>query len=64
VKSRRSGLPKDSVVNVSQLLTQDKRFLTQRIKSLDEKTMKEVDNGLEMVLGIGWLYNLDKEDYS
>lgn len=50
IKAKRSGLPKDSVVNVSQLITIDKRFLTERVKSLDQQTLVEVDNGLRLVL--------------
>jgi mRNA interferase MazF len=51
VKARRSGLPKDSVVNVSQLVTLDKRLLTERVKALDDGGMSEVDAGLRLVLG-------------
>ena len=47
-----SGLPKESVVNISQLITIDKRFLTDRIKSIDQHTMQEVDAGLRTVLSI------------
>jgi mRNA interferase MazF len=49
---RSSGLPKESVVNVSQLITIDKRFLTERIKPIDPRTMQEVDAGLRTVLSI------------
>ena len=49
---RSSGLPKESVINVSQLITIDKRFLTERIKLIDQHTMQEVDAGLRAVLSI------------
>jgi mRNA interferase MazF len=49
---RSSGLPKESVVNVSQLITIDKRFLTERVKSIGEHAMQEVDAGLRTVLSI------------
>lgn len=49
---RSSGLPKASVVNVSQLVTLDKRFLTERIKMMDPRAMKEVDTGLRLVLSL------------
>ncbi|MEK6757134.1 MAG: type II toxin-antitoxin system PemK/MazF family toxin [Bacteroidota bacterium] len=49
---RSSGLPKESVVNVSQLITIDKCFLTERIKSIDPHAMQEVDAGLRTVLSI------------
>ncbi len=52
VKARRTGLPKDSVVNVSQLLTVDKRLLIQKVGALDLSFMNEVDNGLRLVLAI------------
>ena len=51
-KARRSRLPKDSVVNVSQVITLDKRFLTQRVKALDHQTMTVVENGLRLVLAL------------
>lgn len=47
-----SGLSKDSVVNVSQLYTIDKRFLLERISSVSEKKMEQIDNGLRLVLSI------------
>jgi len=50
--SRSSGLPKESVVNISQLITIDKRFLTERIRSIDPHKMKEVEAGIRLVLAI------------
>ncbi len=52
LKARRAGLHKDSVVNVSQLITIDKRFLADKVKALDSPTMAEVDEGLRLVLAI------------
>lgn len=52
IKARQSGLPRDSVVNVSQLLTIDKKFLTERAKRLDESLMNEIDAGLKLVLAL------------
>lgn len=52
LKARRTGLPKDSVVNVSQLLTLDRQRLTERVKALDTATMAEVDDGLRLVLDL------------
>lgn len=52
LKSRRTGLPKDSVVNVSQLITLDRQSLTEKVKMLDSATMLEVDRGLRLVLDI------------
>jgi mRNA interferase MazF len=47
-----SGLPRESVINVSQILTVDKTFLTERIGSLSKSLQDEVDEGLRMVLYI------------
>ena len=45
-----SKLSKTSVVNVSQLLTIDRQFLTKRVSSLPQSAMKQVNNGLKLVL--------------
>lgn len=45
-----SKLSKTSVVNVSQLLTVDRQFLTKRVSSLPQSAMKQVNNGLKLVL--------------
>ncbi len=45
-----TGLPKDSVANVSQVFTVDKRFLVERIGMLPESLQEKVDEGLRMVL--------------
>ncbi|HSR13352.1 MAG TPA: type II toxin-antitoxin system PemK/MazF family toxin [Thermodesulfobacteriota bacterium] len=52
VKRRRSGLSKESVVNVSQIATVDKRLLTQKVKELDSDTLAAVDEGLRLVLAL------------
>jgi mRNA interferase MazF len=52
ISSRSSGLPKPSVVNISQLITVDKSVLTERVKSLDIQSMTQVEDGLKMVLKI------------
>jgi mRNA interferase MazF len=45
-----SGLPKPSVVNVSQIVTLDKTYLTHRAGRLPEETMKAVDAGMRLAL--------------
>ena len=45
-----SGLPKDSVVNVSQIITIDKSFLVEPIGELSDSLQEEVDEGLRTVL--------------
>jgi len=47
-----SGLPKKSVVNVSQLVTLDKTFLRERVKKLAAREFAEVENGLRLVLSL------------
>ena len=48
----RTGLPKDSIANVSQIITIDKHFLTDRIGNLPAGIMRQVDNGLRMALSL------------
>jgi len=50
LSSRTSGLKKASVVNVSQLITTDRDRLTEKIKRLDPRTMRRVEEGLRLVL--------------
>lgn len=50
--SKGTGLSKTSVVNVSQLLAVDKRFLTEKIGRLTLAQMEEVDAGLRLVLAL------------
>ena len=45
-----SGLTKPSVVNVSQLLTLDRSFLTARIRALPAQAVARIDEGLRLVL--------------
>ncbi|MDP6178308.1 MAG: type II toxin-antitoxin system PemK/MazF family toxin [Desulfatiglandales bacterium] len=50
---RSTKLPKDSVANVSQVVTLDKSFLTKRISRLSAAKMEHVDEGLRLVLNFG-----------
>ncbi len=52
ISTAKSGLSKDSVANVSQLLTVNKDCLTESIGKLDKSTMQEVDAGIRLVLSI------------
>jgi len=47
-----TGLTKASVVNVSQIITVDKTFLTERIGRLNPRLLAEVDDGLRLVFSI------------
>ncbi len=49
---RQGKLPKESVVNVSQLMTLDRAFLSGKIGRLPAKQMREVDTGLRLVLAV------------
>lgn len=48
----KSGLSKDSVVNISQIFTLDKNFLTEQVGVLDNPTLRQIDEGLQLVLSI------------
>jgi len=51
--SRRSSrLPRESVVNVSQVMTLDRGFLTEHISRLPSSTMADVERGLRLVLSL------------
>jgi mRNA interferase MazF len=52
LKRRDSGLRRDSVVNVSQILTLDKRFLEKRVKPLSAGRLRELDGGLRLALAL------------
>lgn len=47
-----SGLPKDSIANVSQVITVDRTFLTERCGRLPEHLIKSIDDGLRLVLSL------------
>ncbi len=49
---RAAGLPRDSVVNVSQLVTVDKRILTSRIGRVPPEALREVDAGIRLALAL------------
>ena len=48
--SKKSKLPKKSVVNVSQIITIDKLFLTEKVHTLSKEIIAQVDEGLKIVL--------------
>ncbi len=52
VPKQSSGLPKDSVANVSQLVTLDRDFLTERAGKLPTRLMATIDSGLKLVLAL------------
>ena len=50
--ARATGLPRDSVANVSQVITIDRDFLTEKVGRLRGQLMKNIDGGLRLVLGL------------
>ena len=52
IEAEASGLAVESVVNVSQLSTIDKRQLDEHIGSLDGATLTQVDAGLRLALDL------------
>jgi len=49
---RSVGLDRESVVNVSQIVTLDKRFLTERVGRLSTRKLREVEEGVRIVLAL------------
>ncbi|MGO9059719.1 MAG: type II toxin-antitoxin system PemK/MazF family toxin [Candidatus Binataceae bacterium] len=49
---RESGLTKDSVINVSQLVTLNKAFLVGRLATISPVRIREVEDGLRLVLSL------------
>jgi mRNA interferase MazF len=49
---RDTGLSRTSLVNVSQVLTVDKRLLTERVGVLPSRLLRQVEDGLRLVLAL------------
>ena len=52
VERAQSSLPRDSVINVTQIMTVDKSILREMVGRLPERVMIVVDDGLTQVLGL------------
>jgi mRNA interferase MazF len=52
LRRRKSALSRDSVINVSQLLTLDRAFLTEKAGRLTDKELSQVEDGMRLVLGL------------
>lgn len=50
LRKKEAGLPKASVVNVSQLMTVDKSMLQEKIGKLSEKRFGEILDGVHLVV--------------
>lgn len=51
IEEGRAGLKKNSMVNLSQILTIDKERLIKRLGKLEENKIQEVDEALKLSLG-------------
>jgi mRNA interferase MazF len=51
LSARLTGLPKDSVANVSQIITVDKEFLTERVGRLPRAKLELLLSGIDVILG-------------
>ena len=49
---RSTQLGKESVVNVSQIITLDKSFLSEKVGKLSAKLQEEVDEGLKLIFAL------------
>ena len=52
LRVRATGLSKDSVANVSQLITVDKAFLSEKVGQLTARQLDELNEGLRLVLAV------------
>lgn len=50
--ARGTSLPQASVINVSQVSTLDRRFLLERAGNLPQHLLREVEEGVKLVLGL------------
>lgn len=51
--ARATGLPRDSVANVSQIVTVDRSILTERVGKLARSKVDLILSGIDIVLGCG-----------
>lgn len=51
-RASETTLPRDSVVNVSQLITIDKSLLTEQVSTLPPRKLRQVEAGLRLVLAL------------
>ena len=52
IPAKSAGLPKDSVANVSQVITVDRDFLSEPAGRLRGQLLKDIENGLRLVLAL------------
>lgn len=51
LSARVTGLPKDSVANVSQIISLDKSLLSERVSKLPRQKLELLFSGIDLVLG-------------
>jgi mRNA interferase MazF len=52
VSARAAGLPKDSVANVSQVVTLDKEYLSELTGRIKGRLLADIESGLRLVLSL------------
>ena len=52
LKKKQTGLSKDSVANVSQIVTLDKSYLSEKVGTLTSGQLSKVEQGLRLVLSL------------
>ena len=52
IPAKAAGLPKDSVANVSQVITLDRDFLVEPAGRIRGQLLKDVESGLRLVLNL------------
>jgi mRNA interferase MazF len=50
LSGQQTGLPKDSVANISQIITIDKNFFTERLGVLTGNLLKQIEEGVRLIL--------------
>jgi mRNA interferase MazF len=51
LSTRVTGLPKDSVANVSQIISLDKSLLSERVNKLPQRKLELLFSGIDLILG-------------
>ena len=52
LSAKQSTLNKESVINISQIITIDKSFLTEKVHTISNKIMEAVEEGIKLVLNL------------
>jgi mRNA interferase MazF len=51
-QTRETGLRRDSVLNVSQLITVDKSLIPERVEMMPTRILRQVEAGLRLILSL------------